>query len=73
MIGLPQGFMLGPAVVSILRNGLGKRVSKEAAQFATDAKFFTVAEYEADSKEFQKDLILLSSMGVKLEVKIQSQ
>lgn len=73
MIGLPQGFMLGPALVSILRNGLGKRVSKEAAQLAADAKSFTVVEFEADSKELQKDLILLSSMGVKLEVEVQSQ
>lgn len=65
--------MLGPALVSILRNGLGKRASKEAAGFAADAKSFTVVEYEADSKELQKDLILLSSVGVKLEVEIQSQ
>lgn len=48
-------------------------VSKEAAEFAGDAKYFTVVEYEADSKEFQKDLILLNSIGVKLKVEIQSQ
>lgn len=65
--------MLGPALVSIFRNGLGKRVSKETAQFAAAAKSCTVVECEADSKEFQKDLILLSSVSVKLEVEIQSQ
>lgn len=48
-------------------------MSKEAARFAADAKYFTVVQYEAESREFQKDLILLSSMGVKLEVEIQSQ
>lgn len=48
-------------------------MSKEAAEFAGDAKYFTVVKYEADSKEFQKDLILLNNMGVKLKVEIQSQ
>lgn len=46
--------MLGPALVSILRNCHGKRVRKEPACFAAGAKYFTVVAYEADSKEFQR-------------------
>lgn len=64
--------MLGPAQVSKLRNGLGKRVSKEAARFAADAKSFIGMEYNTDSKELRRDPTLLS-MGVKLEAEIQSQ
>lgn len=64
--------MLGPARVRVLRNGLGRRVSKAAAQFAADAKSSAVMEYNTDSKELRRDPILLST-GVKLEAEIQSQ
>uniref|UniRef100_K7EW85 ribonuclease H n=1 Tax=Pelodiscus sinensis TaxID=13735 RepID=K7EW85_PELSI len=67
--GVPQGPVPGPILFNLFINDLEKGVNAEVAKFADDTKLLKIVITKTDCEELQKDLIKLSDLATKWQMK----